>query len=270
MYAYARLSPDGTRIALDIREQDENIWIYDIARQTMARLTSGRAYNRGPIWSPDGTRIAFASARAGGQQVFWTNVDGSAGVERLTTGGTGDFPTAFDPSGSRVVFNLNATDIAIVDINNRMTRPLVQTPFVELNGVVSPDGRWVAYQSNESGRAEIYLRPYPDVQRRQIAVSTGGGTRPLFSHDGRELFFYIEPGTIMAVSLSPSGELQGAPRALFSGMYPTATSGRFFDVTPDSQRFLMVKSTDAPALPTDVSVVLNWVQDLKRRASQQH
>jgi serine/threonine-protein kinase len=149
----------------------------------------------------------------------------------------------------------------------RVARPLVASMFNEWNGEVSPDGRWLAYQSNESGRYEIYVRPFPNVEAGRWQVSTAGGTRPLWSRDGRELFYFVSPGKVMAVSIQRGPTFAaGNPQVLFEGRYAAPQVGRVYDVSPDGRRFLMLKESEsgAEAQPPQLVVVLNWFEELKR------
>jgi len=145
----------------------------------------------------------------------------------------------------------------------------VQTTFNELNGEISPDGRWVAYQSNESGQDEIYVRPFPDADRGRWQISTGGGTRPLWARSGKELFYLGPSGAVMSASVEGGSTFRaGRPTRLFEGRYLTfaTVAGRTYDVSPDGQRFLMLKpgDTDSTAAPTSLVVVQNWFEELKR------
>jgi serine/threonine-protein kinase len=155
--------------------------------------------------------------------------------------------------------------------DNRV-EPLLQTPFDELEGTISPDGRWIAYESDSSGRNEIYVRPFPEVAGGQWQVSTGGGRRPLWARDGQELFYLTQGGptsTLMRVPVEARSTVwsAGTPVALFQGRYFTGTQGRTYDVSPDGRRFLMVKEAGADqgdARP-QIIVVLNWLEELKQR-----
>ena len=144
----------------------------------------------------------------------------------------------------------------------------MHTTFNERDAEVSPDGRWVAYGSNESGQSEVYVRPFPDVDGGHWQVSTGGGTRPLWARSGRELFYLVEPGRMMAVSIPPGPTFAaGKPQVVFEGRYFTG-GGRSFDVSPDGRRFLMIKDArgtraEAPS-PPQIVVVQNWTDELKR------
>ena len=148
--------------------------------------------------------------------------------------------------------------------------PLVQTPFSERNGEVSPDGRWLAYEANDSGRFEIYVRPFPDVAKGLWQVSTDGGTRPLWARNGQELFYLTATGALMRVGVARGPTWAAtAPTKLFEGRYGAAAfhSGRTYDVSADGRRFLMIKGTagdDPNGTPASMVVVLNWTEELKR------
>ena len=193
-YTYPRISPDASLVALDIRDQDGELWIWDMARETLTPLTFDPANDFYPVWTPDGRHVAFGSARSGGrQQVYWKAVDGTGAVERLGESPAAQAPYAFSPDGSRLVLRQGQSglpdvlagnnDLAMltVDEANRGPELLIQTEFSEQNAEISPDGRWLAYQSNESGEYQIYVRPFPEVDGWRERVSTRGGTRPLWA-----------------------------------------------------------------------------------------
>lgn len=157
-YAYARLSPDGSKVALDVRGQEGDVWIWDLARQTLQRLTFDPGPNRGLAWSPDGTRLAFSVTRDGAENVYWQAPDGSGAAERLTTEPGGQIPTGFTPDGTRLLLSPGFAPFSIRMLRmdgDRRTEPLIDGPFDNQGPAVSPDGRWIAYQSRESGRVEI-------------------------------------------------------------------------------------------------------------------
>ena len=147
--------------------------------------------------------------------------------------------------------------------------PLVQSPFTERNGIISPDGRWLAYEANDSGRFEVYVRPFPDVNSGHWQVSTDGGTRPIWTRSGRELIYVSPTGALMGVGVArgPSWAVT-TPTLLVKEGYFTIPVwwGRSYDVSPDGQRFLMIKEggTDGTAAPASIIVVQNWVEELKR------
>jgi len=156
----------------------------------------------------------------------------------------------------------------------RRAEPLVQTAFNELNAEISPDGRWLAYDSNESGREEIYVRPFPDANSGRWQISTGGGRTPLWARSGKELFYLAPDGAVLGVAVEVAGGASfraGTPAKLVEGRYYASTAGttpgRTYDVSPDGRRFLMIKeaaSTDATSAPREIVVVQHWFEELKR------
>jgi hypothetical protein len=281
-YVYPRLSPDGTRVALDTRDPSgTDIWIWDVARETLTRLTFDPGSDRAPAWSPDGRRIAFSSMRDGSPgNVFWQAADGTGTAERLVEDKRVMFPASFSPDASQIFITVatgGATgiqdendDIAVVsrEMKNRAT-PLLATMFGERNAEVSPDGRWLAYESDESGREEIYVRPFPDVQGGRWQVSTGGGTRPLWARNGRELFYLVPPGRVMSVPIQSGASFRaGNPQVVFDGPYVAPNSSRTYDVSPNGERFLMIKAASqdkTSGSPPSIIVVEGWFEELKRR-----
>jgi hypothetical protein len=148
--------------------------------------------------------------------------------------------------------------------------PLVQTPFIERNGIVSPDGRWLAYEANDSGSFDIYVRPFPDVTRGHWLVSTSGGTQPLWAHSARELFYFAPDGALMRVAVAgASAWTAGAPTKLLEGRYVVRSGGntpRNYDIAADGQRFLMIKSatSDSTDASPQIVVVQHFDEELKR------
>jgi serine/threonine-protein kinase len=279
-YVYPMISPDGTQVALDIRDQDMDIWTWNFARQTLTRLTSDPAPDRSPIWSPDGRRVFFGSDRNGASNVFSQAADGTGAAERVVESSTPLFPESFSRDGTQLVLREEDTktgvDIQLLTLQaNRRVEGLLESPFSDQNPDLSPDGRWMAYESNESGQMEIYVRPFPDVNAGRWQVSTGGGTRPAWSRDGRELFYLTGPPgnalkRMMRVPVRPGATFEmGNPQLLFEGPYYTGFVGRTYDVSPDGQRFLMIKDAAATAQagspPPQIIVTLNWFDELKRR-----
>jgi Tol biopolymer transport system component/predicted Ser/Thr protein kinase len=278
-YRNPRLSPDGRLISVDIQEQGRQVWLYDLSRETLTRLTFEGSANGTPAWTPDGKRIVFQSNKEGSAlNLFWLLADGSGGLERLTTSENGQAPSSWSPDGQLLAFTeLNPTtgwDIWVLRLGDpsassgqvRKAQPFLRTPFIEGAPRFSPDGRWLAYVSDESGRYEIYVQPYPGPGgKRQI--STDGGAEPVWNRNGRELFYRSE-NKMMAVDIATQPSfVAGKPRKLFEGPYlPTAATIQNYDVSPDGQRFLMLKSGEqAQAALTQINVVLNWSEELKRR-----
>ena len=272
-YIYARLSPDGTQVALDARGEENDLWTWDFARGALQPLVVNPGLERGPVWNPDGTRIAFTGVIDGVEGIYWQAADGSGTPQRMTEGS--HFPTAFTPDGRQVLFfqpsNSIINDVGIVSLEGeRRVELLLEEPYRETNAVVSPDGHWLAYESDESGQLEIYVRPFPDVNASRTQVSTAGGTRPLWSRDGRELFYWVAPGTIMAVPVDVTDFTAGRPEVAVQGSFFTPGAiGRHYDVSPDGDRFLLItEASDTEAgepATAQITVVLGWFEELKSR-----
>jgi eukaryotic-like serine/threonine-protein kinase len=269
-YLNPRLSPDGRRVGVTITEQDSHIWTYDL-RETFTRLTFEGNANNGAVWTPDGKRITFSTNPKGGPlNIYWLLADGSGGLERLTTSQYLNAPMSWSPDGKLLAFfEVNPTtqrDIWVLRMSDRKLLPFLQTPFNEAVPRFSPDGRWLAYISDESGRYEIYVQSYPGPGGKW-QISTEGGTEPAWNGNGRELF-YRNGDKMMAVDIATQpGFAAGTPRMLFEGRYERAPfPSTNYDVSPDGQRFLMLKpSESAEAAPTQINVVLNWFEELKQK-----
>ena len=278
-YFHPRLSPDGTRVALDVRDQEADIWIWDLARERLTRVTFGAAVDQYGVWTPDGKTVIFASSESPAamapRSIFARPSDGTGTVQQLTHGTVAQFPSTVTPDGSALIYREHASttdgtmaDLLIVPLRGeRRPRPLVRTPFAEVNAEVSPDGRWLAYQSNESGRDEIFVRPFPNVDAGKWLVSTSGGTQPLWSRDGRELFFESAGGLMRVALRAGAAFAVDTPTRLIDGPPSYGTRGRMYDVSPDGKRFLMIKAVageDGAPPPARLVLVQNWFEDLKR------
>ena len=273
-YEQPRLSPDGTRIAIFSRDQENDLWIWDLRRATLTRLTLDPRQDSFPVWTPDGGRIVFSSTRGGATNLWWQAADGTGAAERLTTSSNAQFVTGITPDGAAVVFDESTPTMGrdllqlALDGTRRVT-PLLQTKFDERNGIVSPDGRWLAYESNSSGSFEIYVRPFPIVGGGQWQISTAGGRQPLWARSGKELFYLGADGMLLRAPVEASGATwnNGTPIKLLEGRYRffSGLGVRTYDVSPDGQRFLMIKApgTDASAAPALI-VVQHWDEELKR------
>jgi Tol biopolymer transport system component len=267
-----RLSPDGRRVAVEITESDSQIWLYDLSREALTQFTFEGNSNQMPSWTPDGKRIAFVSNKEGPLNIFWRPADGSGGLERLTTNEYNQIPMSWSPDGQLLAFIEvfsgieRENEIWVLRLSDRKDQPFLQTSFSLLDPRFSPDGHWLAYVANESGSAEVYVQPYPGPGGRW-QISTEGGREPVWNPNGRELF-YRNGNKMMAVEIATQhGFSAGKPRMLFEGQYalgPATTSN--YDVSPDGQRFLMVKPAEQEQVPkTQINVVLNWFEELKRR-----
>jgi serine/threonine-protein kinase len=266
-YDWPRLAPDGRRIAVEVSGQT---WIYDTARDALTRLTFAGTSNDAPAWSPDGTRIAVRSNREGPPGgIFWQMADGSGADERLSTPEqVADLVQSFSPDGQFISFTRpdprTQRDIWILSVRDRTRKVFLATPATEGAGRFSPDGRWLAYVSDESGQPEIYVQPFPGPGGKW-QISTDGGSEPAWNPNGRELF-YRTGDSMMAVPVTTQPSFSaGRPAELFKGTYLASTfplTGTTYDVTRDGQRFVMIKDQGASA--TQIKVVVNWFEELKR------
>jgi eukaryotic-like serine/threonine-protein kinase len=271
-YTYARIAPDGTRLALYSPDQDNDIWLWDFARPGLTRTQTAPGNDVYPVWTPDGQRLIFASERAGRRNLFSQAADGPGIVEQLTDSPNAQNPTAITPDGTRLLFTETAPktgeDVMQLQLDGtHRVRPLVQTPFTERNGIVSPDGRWLAYEANDSGQLEIYVRPFPAVNGGTWRVSTDGGMSPVWAGGGQELFYVAGSGALMRVSVERSPTwVSTVPAKLIEEGYVMG-GVRNYDISPDGQRFLMIKpspGSDQATVPRGIVVVQNWTEELKR------
>jgi Tol biopolymer transport system component len=280
-YLNPRLSPDGRRVAVEITEQETQTWLYDLSRETLTRLTFEGNVNGYPAWTPDGKRIAFQSNKEGSADIFWQLADGSGGLERLTTSEYIRAPNSWSPDGQLLAFQettpTTQRDIWVLRMAGpssaaadsgqvRKAQPFLRTPFSESAARFSPDGHWITYVSDESGRFEVYVQPYPGPGGKW-QISTEGGGEPMWNPNGRELF-YRSGDKMMAVDITTQPSFTvGKPRMVFEGPYvPTPATLPNYDVSPDGQRFLMLKPVEqAQAAPTQINVVLNWFEELKQK-----
>jgi eukaryotic-like serine/threonine-protein kinase len=278
-YTYPRVSPDGSRLAATVLDgRQEDVWIWDLTGQRFTRLTSDPTDDRYSEWTPDGRYIVFASQRGGTAGLWRQPADGGA-AERLATTPSKPHewlvPSPVSSDNSRIVATLlpegGSADLfmLVLDPSPRL-EPLLKTPFAERSAEISPDGRWVAYQSTESGQFEIYVRRADLRSEERWLVSSGGGQHALWSRDGRELFYAQPRGGLMRVAVEAgSGWKAGAPTKLLEGPYIWTVpnfGGRLYDISPDGQRFLVLKTVDTPE-PSTIVVVQNWFEDLKRRVA---
>jgi len=281
-YVAPRLSPDGTRLAVNIQDQDSDFWIWDFSRQKLTRLTFGPTGSF-LVWTPDARRVIFTLARDK-LNLYRRTVDGTGIEEQLTSGDRQQRVDAMSPDGTRLVFEeLTPTrnyKLMLLALDGPSTSlgtvaPLLQTPFDTRNATISPDGRWMAYESNESARLQIYVRPFPNVTNALYQISTDGGRTPLWAPNGRELFF-ANGSALMAVAIQPTPTFSAgnptmlfdAPSILLDGRMFASMTGRTYDVSRDG-RFLMIKenvgSGEDKAPPPSMIVVQNWFEELKAK-----
>ncbi|MBI4463460.1 MAG: PD40 domain-containing protein, partial [Acidobacteria bacterium] len=270
-YRAPRVSPDGRRLVMDIDQGNkQDVWVYDISRGTLTRLTY-EGSSAFPVWTPDGKKVTFQSRRGRPWNLYWKPGDGSGGEERLTTSEYGYITASWTPDGQMLAFvevhPTTGRDIGVLSlIEERKATPFLRTPFNEVEPAFSPDGRWLAYAADESGRNEVYVQPFPGGGQKW-QISTEGGSEPVWARDGRELF-YRNGDKMMAVSITTQPAFRATkPELLFERHYhslPPAVT-RNYDIAPDGRRFLMVKASDQAAIVTHLNVVLNWFEELKRK-----
>ena len=271
-YESPRLSPDGRSIAVEVRDpENADVIVYDLQRQTSTRLTFDSERDSYPLWSPDGQRVLFRSSREVPPNIYSKAADGTGEVERVTTSDSTQAPLSWSADGqSLVIMDTRGSNPNLASVSlgaESATEGLVETEFVELTGAVSPDGRWMAYSSNESGQFELYVRPFPNVDDGRWQISRDYGRSPVWAADGDELFFR-SLSDMMAVSIETEPTFRpGNPEVLFAAPYRIdgPGRGRAWDVAEDG-RFLMVREGAAGETTTPHMVVVeNWFQELTER-----
>jgi dipeptidyl aminopeptidase/acylaminoacyl peptidase len=268
VYTHPRLSPDGRRLALEVAGGGGNeIWIADLADGTFERLTR-EGFNDRPEWTPDGTRVLYSSSRSKANSLWWQPVDGSGPAELVYQALDAIREGIFTPDGGTIVFRTDTPD------SNRdvFRLPLAgeRVPVPILTGInddkqprVSPDGKLLAYTSNETGREEVYLRPLSGMGAR-VRVSTGGGGEPLWSPDGRWIY-YRAGGALMAATVIATPALAIIGRdTLFTGRFTTSSWHPNYDVAPDGKSFVMLRPVEDDR---QLIMVVNWIEELRRRTA---
>jgi serine/threonine-protein kinase len=271
-YIYPRLSPDRTRVAVNIAGVDRDVWIWDTRSKSLERLTRDPADDATLTWTPDGRNVIYGSSRVRGiPNMFVQPADGSGEARRVDESARLQQPISFAPDG-RLIFSEEvpgrSRDILAVTMDDsRRRQPLVQSPATDLTADVSPDGRWIAYDSTESGQFEVYVRPYPNTDERRWQISNSGGKHPRWSRDGRELYYRDLATSMMAISVATAPAftvLNRTPlfsRADLSGG-GAQVGGLSYDLGADDGHFLMIKQGDRPSLV----LVQNWFGELMRLA----
>jgi serine/threonine-protein kinase len=266
-YKCPNISPDGTRVAVaDYTGSIHHIFIKDLVGKGLKQLTFEGTDNLCPVWSPDSGRIVFWS---GG--LYCKAADGSGQAEKLSET---LIPYCWSRDGKTIIGvemspTLSDENIGMLSMEGDHTqKTLLQQPSVERSPKLSPDDRWMAYTYSDSDREEVYVRPFPEVDKGQWQVSQGsGGAAPLWSPDGRELF-YLNGDKVMVVSITTDPGFDfGMPRILFQGTFigPTAGEGTPWDIHPKTRKFLMVKPGESEGLPHKINIVTNWFEELKDR-----
>ena len=274
------------------------IWIADLVRGGMRRLTNDPADEQGPVWTPDSRRLIFSSNRNNNPNLYWQAADGTGAAVRITSSNLAQFATSITPDGARVIFfEFDGRTFTIQTATvpgpsppatsapsaGQLAPPqrLLETAGRLAGAEISPDGRWIAYQENEGDGHEVVVRPFPDAERARWQASTQGGSRPAWSRTGRELYYQDADGRLTSVSVSVA-EVTAAPafgkpvrildKAYVSGGTVLGIPLRGYDVSPDGQRFLVIKEqsqqAERPASLSTMTVVLDWFEDLRARMSR--
>jgi eukaryotic-like serine/threonine-protein kinase len=282
-YTETRISPDGTKVALNFpTDTNMDIWILDLVHKTMPRLTFDPTSDMHPLWTRDGKRIAFLSNRDGAYKVYLKAADGTGKDEVLDS--AAHTPASWSSDGKTLILATGGQGPSGADIlalsmeGDRKVKSLLKEKYNETQPQISPDGRWIAYTSDESGQPEIYVRPFPDADGGRWQVSTSGGDSVLWSKNGRELFYH-SGDAVMSVSVKTEPTFSyETPKRLFRGTYIFPIGNDIarsvclypWDIHPDGNRFLMIKppadTTSPEAVPRKINLVLNWFEELKQRA----
>jgi eukaryotic-like serine/threonine-protein kinase len=268
-FEWPRASPDGQKIAVAVPGWRESVWVFDRARGVMTQLTTGDMDGVWPVWTPDGTRIVFTAYNGGGvRNLYWMRADGTGVPERLTTSEFQQRPNSSTPDGKTLVFDVRtatSTDLWTVTLDDKKTaRSLIATRFAESSAALSPNGQWMAFTSDQSGRPEIYLTGFPSTDGR-IQVSTGGARNAVWSRDGRRLYYRSLDGSEILMVDVTFGSSPSLSRASVVATLPrvAATYGNF-DVMPDG-RLLVVDDESAGGVAEELRIVVNWLDELKRK-----
>jgi Tol biopolymer transport system component len=268
-YAQPRVSPDGRRIAVVVRGDDQHdIWLYELGRNIWNRFTTDGNCEF-PLWTADGSRLTYDTDRTNTVSIEWKRVDGSGAPETIVPGAFArrSFPFSWSPDGLLAFVSVRpAQDIYTVRPGSGIEpTAFVATPFVEGAPMFSPDGHAIAYVSSETNRNEIHLRPFPGPGEK-LVVSTGGGNEPVWSPTGRELFYRVG-NALMAVDVTTTPQLKvGTPHRLFEQRYEPSISLYANYSTIDGQRFLMIKRTDQD--DARINLIVNWFDQLKRATAR--
>ena len=276
-YLHPRLSPNGHKLAIEIEGSSHDIYVYDFASSVLTNITTD-GISHWPVWSADGNHIGYRSGPMGRFQLWQVPADRSQAPQQLSAGGASQSAGSYSPDGRTIAYTVMGPGappkVNIVPLDgDRTPRPLDDSKYAQGSPKFSPDGRWLAYCSNESGKAEVYVRAVPGPGAK-IQVSTNGGTDPVWRRSGGELFYRIGD-SMMAVSVTTGPSFtSGRPRELWKGHYshgmssscgPAGPTSSNYDVTPDGERFLMIKDDDQDsAVSREVVVVLGWAEELSR------
>jgi hypothetical protein len=259
-YVHPRISPDGTRRAYVAAGSETDVWVRDLAAGTATRLTS-EGVNLWPVWTRDGQRLAYASSRGRGASIFWRRADAGEPEELLLKSETIVGPRSWSNDDRTLLFVASSvtasSEIWSLSLSGRKTAPFLRTKFATLEPSISPNGRWMAYVSNECGRPEVYVRDFVEPATRW-QVSVDGGEEPAWGHAGRELFFR-RGVDMVAVEVRDTATFgHGPTRTVFSVPFKRDGVNTNYDLDRNDQRFVMVKSAVAPDSALRTTVTLNW------------
>jgi len=264
----SRLSPDGQRVACTAMGRKFQVRVFDLNRGT-ADLLTDEGNTVFVTWTPDGKRVVFNWRSDGQFNLYWQPADGSQPMERLTTSGYRQDPGSFSPDGATLAFlefrPETGEDILLLDLRNRRVMPFLNSRANEIQPEFSPDGRGMAYGADESGRDDVYVRPYPGPGGKWL-ISQEGGTEPVWARNGKQLF-YRRQNQVWEVDVrTDTSFTAGKPRLLFEALrFAWGWPSRSWDISPDGQRFLMVKQEERKPQPvTEMILVLNWFEELRR------
>jgi eukaryotic-like serine/threonine-protein kinase len=267
-FSYAQLSPDGRHLAVSIREdfsRNRDLWVYDTARGSRTRLTDEDSDEFSPVWSPDGTQIVYASIRPDDRNLnLYVRNWGSDGDRRMMDRDGVEIPTSWSSDGRFILFQSQSpnADIFMLSVPDLKVEPFVTSRFSEIGARFSPDGRWIAYASDETGRQEVYVAPTGRAGARKV-VSPDGGFAPRWRRDGKELLYIRNDDTLMAVPIHAGAATVdlGPPRRLFQSTFQSRLITPF-DVASDG-RLLVVRDVNDPTPPA-ITLIINWPAGLKK------
>jgi len=268
VYGNVSLAPNGRSVALDRTDMaslNTDVWTYELQHGVAKRLTFSPAFDVAPIWSPDGSRLLFASNRALNVDLYMKNSDGAQEEKAILQDSLDKAPNDWSRDGKYIIYTRGA-DLWTGTVPELKSSQLLKAASVLRNGQFSPDGKWVAYASNETGKWEIYVTSFPDA-RGKWQVSTGGGEQPRWRSDGKELFYLSSDYKMMAAPVTMGANFDaGVPAALFQATprQPVSTNDQFaYDVSRDGQRFLILTQVKQPDTQP-MSIVLNWAAKLNK------
>jgi Tol biopolymer transport system component len=261
------LSHDDSRIAVSIGEAAGDIWIHDLARNVRTRFTFDPADDRNPHWSPDDSRIAFDSVREGGGEIYVRTTTGQGDVEKVFTSDGRVIVTDWSSDGRLILFSRltlgdDGWDIWMFDMETREASPLLTGPFTQFGASLSPDGRWLAFQSNETGSDEVYVQAFPEPQGRWM-ISSGGGLQPQWAASGREIFYYSASGISSVAIDAGEGFSFGSPEMLFSVNMKSGVANAYA-VSSDGQRILTNELPPSDRSKIGARLIQNWTVALER------